>query len=128
MFTLLEAVFQGFDSIAKRQGVFKVETIGDCYVGTWKNTVCVFGVCAFGTNGQLNASLFPASSAVCGVPKANKEHAVVMAQFARDAMDTFCEVVYNLELTLGPDTVGTCRRCLEVAIVHRLTQIFLPNF
>ena len=34
VFTLLEAIFQGFDSIAKRQGIFKVETIGDCYVGT----------------------------------------------------------------------------------------------
>ena len=77
----------------------------------------MFGVCAFGTNSQLNASLFPVSSAVCGVPKANKEHAVVMAQFARDAMDKFCEVVDNLGLTLGPDTVGTCGRCVEVAIV-----------
>jgi class 3 adenylate cyclase len=34
VFTLLEAIFKGFDSIAKRQGIFKVETIGDCYVGT----------------------------------------------------------------------------------------------
>ena len=31
---------------------------------------------------------------------------MVMARFARDAMDKFREVVRNLELTLGPDTVG----------------------
>jgi len=32
VFTLLESVFEAFDEIAKREGVFKVETIGDCYV------------------------------------------------------------------------------------------------
>lgn len=75
MFVLLEAVFQAFDGIAKQYGVFKVETIGDCYV------------------------------AVCGVPTANKEHALTMARFARDALDRFNEIVQSdLELTLGPDT------------------------
>ena len=33
VFTLLESIFQGFDAIAKKYKVFKVETIGDCYVG-----------------------------------------------------------------------------------------------
>jgi class 3 adenylate cyclase len=33
VFTLLESIFQSFDTIAKKYGVFKVETIGDCYVG-----------------------------------------------------------------------------------------------
>jgi class 3 adenylate cyclase len=33
VFTLLEAVYQAFDEIASRHGIFKVETIGDCYVG-----------------------------------------------------------------------------------------------
>lgn len=32
VFTLLEAVYNGFDLIAKRRKVFKVETVGDCYV------------------------------------------------------------------------------------------------
>ena len=32
VFTLLEAVYGRFDEIAKKKGVFKVETIGDCYV------------------------------------------------------------------------------------------------
>ena len=33
VFTLLETLFGAFDAIAKRMDVFKVETIGDCYVG-----------------------------------------------------------------------------------------------
>lgn len=32
VFTLLETIYHSFDEIAKRRGVFKVETIGDCYV------------------------------------------------------------------------------------------------
>jgi hypothetical protein len=33
VFTLLESIFQAFDVLAKKHSVFKVETIGDCYVG-----------------------------------------------------------------------------------------------
>lgn len=32
VFTLLETVYRAFDRVAKRRGVFKVETIGDCYL------------------------------------------------------------------------------------------------
>jgi hypothetical protein len=32
VFVLLQTVFSGFDRIAKRRKVFKVETIGDCYL------------------------------------------------------------------------------------------------
>lgn len=32
VFTLLQEIFQAFDRLAKRRDVFKVETIGDCYV------------------------------------------------------------------------------------------------
>jgi Adenylate and Guanylate cyclase catalytic domain len=39
VFVLLQTVFSGFDRIAKRRKVFKVETIGDCYVAaTGKET------------------------------------------------------------------------------------------
>lgn len=33
VFTLLETIYGAFDRTAKRRNVFKVETIGDCYVG-----------------------------------------------------------------------------------------------
>ena len=32
VFTLLETLFHAFDEIANRRRVFKVETVGDCYV------------------------------------------------------------------------------------------------
>lgn len=74
MFILLEAVYQAFDRIAKRRGVFKVETVGDSYV------------------------------AVTGLPDQQDDHAVIMARFARDCRVKMQEVTHGLELTLGPDT------------------------
>jgi class 3 adenylate cyclase len=74
VFILLESIYREFDLIAKRRRVFKVETIGDCYV------------------------------AVCGLPDPRKKHALVMAKFARDCMDVMAVTVRRLELELGPDT------------------------
>jgi class 3 adenylate cyclase len=74
VFTLLETVYRAFDSIAKRRRVFKVETVGDCYV------------------------------AVTGLPEPRKDHAPVMAKFARECLDKFNELAKSLEVTLGPDT------------------------
>jgi class 3 adenylate cyclase len=50
VFMLLETLYHEFDQIAKRRRVFKVETIGDCYV------------------------------AVCGLPEPRKDHATVMVR------------------------------------------------
>lgn len=74
VFTLLETLYFAFDEIAKNRGVFKVETIGDCYV------------------------------AVAGLPEPRKDHAVVMAKFARDCRDKTYEITRALEKTLGPGT------------------------
>ena len=76
VFTLLETVFKRYDMIAKRRRIFKVETIGDCYV------------------------------AVCGVPHPRVDHAVAMSRFARDCVVTMNEMVKQLEIELGPDTSG----------------------
>jgi class 3 adenylate cyclase len=46
VFKLLENLYNAFDGVARHLGVFKVETIGDCYV------------------------------AVAGLPKPRKDHAV----------------------------------------------------
>ena len=35
VFTLLETVYHAFDQIAHKRRIFKVETIGDCYVGMY---------------------------------------------------------------------------------------------
>ena len=69
VFTLLEEIYGAFDAIAARRGVFKVETIGDSYV------------------------------AVTGLPEPRKDHAVVMAQFARDCRTQFSVLSRQLEVT-----------------------------
>jgi class 3 adenylate cyclase len=74
VFTLLETLYGAFDAIAKKRGVFKVETIGDSYV------------------------------AVVGLPDPRKDHAVVMVRFASDCRDAMMVVTRELEVTLGPDT------------------------
>jgi len=74
VFQLLESLFCEFDSEAKSMKVFKIETIGDCYV------------------------------AVTGLPEANPDHAVIMAKFAQRCLLRFNELTKELELSLGPGT------------------------
>lgn len=74
VFELLEAVYGAFDRIAKRRKVFKVETIGDCYV------------------------------AVTGIPNAQPDHAVRMVRFATDCKTIFNQVKHDLKASLGADT------------------------
>jgi Adenylate and Guanylate cyclase catalytic domain len=81
VFLLLESVFHEFDLIAKRRGVYKVETVGDCYV------------------------------AVCGLPKPRKDHALVMSRFASDCLSKLSVVLKRLEIELGPDTSDLGMRC-----------------
>jgi class 3 adenylate cyclase len=74
VFVLLESIFHEFDIIAKRRGVYKVETVGDCYM------------------------------AVCGLPIPHKDHVVIMCRFARDCLHKVQTVLQDLEIELGPDT------------------------
>jgi class 3 adenylate cyclase len=74
VFVLLETLYGAFDRIADRRGVFKVETIGDCYV------------------------------AVTGLPIPKRDHATVMARFARDCRDQMNALTRSMEVTLGPGT------------------------
>jgi class 3 adenylate cyclase len=74
VFVLLETLYAAFDAIAGRHNIFKVETIGDCYV------------------------------AVAGLPEPMKDHAVVMAKFANDILNVIHKLTCALEVTLGPDT------------------------
>ncbi|CAJ1959221.1 unnamed protein product [Cylindrotheca closterium] len=74
VFILLETIYGAFDKLAYRYGVFKVETVGDCYV------------------------------AVGGLPEPDKDHMVAVARFARGCMKKMKEVTAKLEMRLGPDT------------------------
>jgi class 3 adenylate cyclase len=74
VFQLLESLFCDFDAEAKSMKVFKIETIGDCYV------------------------------AVTGLPEPTPHHAVIMARFAQRCLLRFSELTKELELSLGPGT------------------------
>jgi class 3 adenylate cyclase len=74
VFVLLESVYGAFDQIVKRRRVFKVETVGDCYV------------------------------AVSGLPEPRRDHAIIMARCAREFLITMKSLTKRLEVSLGPDT------------------------
>eukprot|EP00980_Cylindrotheca_fusiformis_P003024 scaffold703_cov131-Cylindrotheca_fusiformis.AAC.1 len=74
VFVLLETIYGAFDKIAYRHSVFKVETVGDCYV------------------------------AAVGLPEPVHNHAVVACKFAQDCLKKMKDVTLKLEVTLGPDT------------------------
>lgn len=72
--------------------------------------------------------------AVCGVPDRNKDHAVVMAKFAKDCLRTFQALVLELESSLGPDTAdlglrGTClmrlSRLIHIRMINPTQTILL---
>ena len=81
VFILLQTVYQAFDVIAKRRKVFKVETVGDCYI------------------------------ACAGLPEPQPTHAVMMARFAQECLFKMNELTPKLEVTLGPDTGDLAMRC-----------------
>mmetsp|Transcript_15565 Transcript_15565/g.24400 ORF Transcript_15565/g.24400 Transcript_15565/m.24400 type:complete len:299 (+) Transcript_15565:1054-1950(+) len=67
VFRLLERIFWEFDDIAARRDVFKLGTIGDCYI------------------------------AVTGIPDPAYDHASLLARFAFDARDKVREVCASLD-------------------------------
>ena len=73
VFMLLESLYAEFDKAAVTHGVFKVETIGDCYM------------------------------AVCGVPDACDDHAVLVAKFALEMQEKMKIVRNKLVYRLGDD-------------------------
>lgn len=74
VFTLLETLYGAFDKLANKLGVFKVETIGDCYV------------------------------AATGMPNPQEDHAVIMARFSYECLCAMNVLSRKLEATLGPGT------------------------
>jgi class 3 adenylate cyclase len=80
VFTLLETIYHAMDKAAKKLGVFKVETIGDCYV------------------------------AATGIPDPQDNHAEIMVRFARSCMIKIHELTRQLEAQLGPGTADLAMR------------------
>jgi hypothetical protein len=67
-------LYGGIDSIARKLGVFKVETVGDCYV------------------------------AATGIPDPREDHAITMVRFANAMLLRVNDLTKALESTLGPGT------------------------
>eukprot|EP00980_Cylindrotheca_fusiformis_P021626 scaffold8492_cov84-Cylindrotheca_fusiformis.AAC.1 len=80
VFLLLESIYSSFDKIAYRHDIFKVETVGDCYV------------------------------AVAGLPEPVDKHAVLACNFALDCLKKMRELTIKLEVSLGPDTADLAMR------------------
>eukprot|EP00934_Nitzschia_sp_Nitz4_P000060 Nitzschia sp. Nitz4//scaffold32_size149145//116844//124363//NITZ4_002897-RA/size149145-snap-gene-0.11-mRNA-1//1//CDS//3329548123//60//frame0 len=80
VFVLLETLYGAFDALTHRHSIYKVETIGDCYM------------------------------AVTGLPEPNEYHALCMAKFARACMEKFVILTKKLEIGLGPDTAELALR------------------
>ncbi|CAB9526088.1 Receptor-type guanylate cyclase gcy [Seminavis robusta] len=76
VFELLETLYKAFDGVARRRAVFKVETIGDCYV------------------------------AATGIPDPQQYHASIMVRFATDCMAQMKTLTTELAESLGPDTTA----------------------
>ena len=96
VFQLLETIYHVFDEIAGRRRVFKVETVGDCYV------------------------------AVAGLPEPRKDHAIVMARFARDCLIQFTATVKAMVVELGPDTEEVSPPVTFVPEYTSLLSCFVP--
>eukprot|EP00980_Cylindrotheca_fusiformis_P016278 scaffold4838_cov110-Cylindrotheca_fusiformis.AAC.2 len=76
VFILLENIYDALDKIAQRLAIFKVETVGDCYVGA------------------------------AGLPDPMDNHAVVACMFAREALKKMKDTTHQMEVSLGPDTAA----------------------
>jgi class 3 adenylate cyclase len=74
VFTLLETLYEAMDKLADKHHVFKIETIGDCYV------------------------------CVTGLPEPQPNHALLMVKFARDCFGKATRVTRSLESSLGEGT------------------------
>jgi len=67
-------MYGAFDEVTETYRVFKVETVGDCYV------------------------------AAAGIPEYREDHATVLVRFAGTIMNVMSKLMKELEVTLGPDT------------------------
>eukprot|EP00980_Cylindrotheca_fusiformis_P000037 scaffold14_cov130-Cylindrotheca_fusiformis.AAC.7 len=76
VFILLENIYGALDTIANRYAIFKVETVGDCYV------------------------------AAAGIPDPMDNHAIVACRFAREALKKMKGITHQMEVSLGPDTAA----------------------
>ncbi len=76
VFTLLESLFFEFDTIANKMGVYKLSTVGDCYI------------------------------AAAGVPYPREDHALVLTEFAECCRQRANDLFVRLSPKLDTDDLG----------------------
>ena len=76
VFTLLESLFSEFDQIADEMGVYKLSTVGDCYIAS------------------------------AGVPYPREDHAIVLTQFAERCRQRANDLFVRLSPKLDTDGLG----------------------
>ena len=78
VFTLLEKIFGSFDDIALKLGVFKLGTVGDCYI------------------------------AATGIPESQEDHAVLLATYTERCRQKLKEIITSSAQDYGEDinTIG----------------------
>ncbi|CAB9498751.1 Receptor-type guanylate cyclase gcy [Seminavis robusta] len=110
VFTLLETVYQSFDAIGRRYGVFKVRRF-DSYA---RQLVSTRTIHVAHKDLPYSSTMVYASAQVetvgdsyvacTGLPNPNERHALIMARFAGMCVEKFGVLTRSLEHTLGPDT------------------------
>jgi class 3 adenylate cyclase len=117
VFIPLETLYNAFDQTARRGGIFKVETIGDCYgmffvpVPVLVVVVRYLGgssdICTslvLNGSGTFCFSLLKKKWAAAGLPDPRPDHAVAMVKSAGQCMQQLQHVLQALDRQLGPGT------------------------
>ena len=125
VFMLLEGLYNAFDKIARRLKVFKVETIGDCYVGAYVSHAHYHAYQSVLLSNVINLTFlahmiappfffsticFFEQTAATGLPEPRKDHAVAMCRFANECLSCMKNTVFALEIKLGPGTSDLAMR------------------
>lgn len=108
VFVLLEAFYEAFDKIATKRKVYKIETIGDCYLAV---TGCPDRKYRLMTGGSRSCLSIPPKCHLnftwffsVIVIVAQPDHAARMIKFARQIMLKMGLLKFHLAETLGDDT------------------------
>ena len=98
VFTLLETLYNSFDRVARKLGVFKVRQHQYS-----PYNVLLLQICSLGKFFQVE-TIGDSYMAATGIPEPRDDHAVALVRFARHCMYQLSHVVQELDCQLGPGT------------------------
>lgn len=109
VFFLLESLYKAFDRIARRFGVFKVETVSsfiDLECARYSRLFSLMIVISQTTPLPPLSCIQIGDCYMCvtGLPDPQPDHAIRMVRFAKQIIRQMHQIVKELERSLGPDT------------------------